>query len=343
MHKFYLIIGFFACLLTEISAQDKHFTQFYASPLTLNPALTGAFQGRYRVGTIYRDQWRNVLDEPIRSFALAADLRFDAPGRRVYDDKISIGLMFFTDRVRVVDFNTTQIAISAAYHKALDIANTQYLTLGIQGGVTQRNVSYESLRFQDEFNGVGGYDIPTAENLPANTFSYGDWNVGLNYSARIGKGGLFIGAAMHHFLQPSISFFEGEDEGDKLYSKYSAQVSADIPFGDGRVSLLPRVLVANQGPHLEINAGTNFRFAMGEYGASALHIGAWARPVRNIDNISLDAVVALVGFEFNNILLGLSYDLSLNALSYNQRQGAFEISVAYLGDYDNEDILCPKF
>jgi type IX secretion system PorP/SprF family membrane protein len=331
-------------LVTLARAQDKHFTQFYASPLTLNPALTGGFEGRYRVGTIYRDQWRRVLDNPIRTFALAADLRFDAPGAKIHDDAIGLGLLFFTDRVSVVDFSTTQIAISGAYHKALDSDNSQFLTLGIQGGLTQRNVNYESLDFHDEFNLVNGYSGSTQEALPPNNFSFGDWNVGLNYSLRLNRGGLFAGAALHHFGQPRVSFYENQGPGDRLYMKISGQLAADVPIGrTNRVALQPRALFAVQGPHFEVNAGTNIRFALGEYGYTALHVGSWVRPVRNNDGVGIDAVVALLGLEYNNVLLGLSYDLNLRALQYNQRQGAFEISIAYLGNYENEDILCPKF
>ena len=36
----------FLFLLPKAQAQDKHFTQFYASPLTLNPALSRAREGR---------------------------------------------------------------------------------------------------------------------------------------------------------------------------------------------------------------------------------------------------------------------------------------------------------
>ncbi len=253
--------------------------------------------------------------------------------------------MFFTDRVSVVDFSTTQIAVSLAYHKSLGSDNRQFLTLGIQGGLSQRNVNYESLTFHDEFDGTSGYNLPTGEDLPENNFSFTDYNVGLNYTAQVGRSGnIFAGLALHHFLQPKISFYDNGTEGSKLYMKISGQLAANIPLTrDNRVSLLPRFLVAKQGPHMEINTGTNFRFAMGQYGSTALHIGSWVRPVRNDDAIGLDAVVALVGLEFNNVLLGFSYDLNLRALEAKQRQGAFEISITYLGEYENEEILCPKF
>jgi len=344
MKKILLFTFFIAAFVQTGRSQDQQFTQFFATPLTLNPGMTGGFEGRYRVGAIYRDQWRQVLENPIRTFAVAADLRFDAPGKSVYDDAFGLGLMFFNDKVNVVDFSTTQIALSMAYHKSLGSDNRHYLSLGIQGGHTQRNINYESLDFQDEFDGVNGYSLGTGETLPENNFAYADFNVGLNYTARFGRAGaLFAGAAMHHFLQPNISFYENTGDGDKLYMKLSGQLAATIPLKGSRTSIMPRVLFAKQGPHTQVNAGANFRTAMGKYGTTAFHIGGWARPVRNNDSFGLDAVVALVGIEFSNVLVGLSYDLNLKALSFNQRQGAFEISVAYLGEYENEAILCPKF
>lgn len=345
MKKSLLFVVLFLSLSQIVRAQDKHFTQFYASPLTLNPALTGAFEGRYRVSAIHRDQWRAVLENPIKTFAVAADLRFDAPGKHVRKDAIGLGLQFFTDKVSVVDFSTTQLALSLAYHKSLDADDRQYLTLGIQGGLTQRNVNYESLNFHDEFDGTTGYTLGTLEDLPANNFSFTDYSAGINYSARVARhGGIYAGLALHHFLEPQISFFDHSAKGDKLYRKISGQFSANIPLSrDNRVSVLPRFLFAKQGPHMEFTAGANIRSALGQYGSTAIHFGAWARPVQNNDGFGLDAVVALFGIEFGNVLMGLSYDLNLKALQAKQRQAAFEISVAYLGNYENEEILCPKF
>jgi len=343
--KVFAAVCLILLLVPKASSQDKHFTQFYASPLTLNPALTGAMDGSYRIGAIYRDQWRQVLDNPIKTFSMAADLRFEANRKKNSEDAIGLGIMFFNDRVSVIDFSTTQIALSLAYHKALGINNNQFLTIGMQGGLSQRNVNYSSLQFHDQFNGVSGYTGISSEFLPANNFAFPDLNVGVNYMAEFaGEGRFFAGASYHHVLRPKISFYENVDGGANMYTKLNAQFSASIPFDrSNRVSIQPRVLAAIQGPHMEINAGTNFRFAMGQYGGSALHFGSWARPVRNNGGFGFDAVVALFGLEINSMLIGLSYDLNLRALQANQRQGAFEISISYLGNYDNEKVLCPKF
>jgi hypothetical protein len=67
--------------------------------------------------------------------------------------------------------------------------------------------------------------------------------------------------------------------------------------------------------------------------------------VRNLDkNLGLDAAVLMVGLEHSNFLFGLSYDANLSGLNTTgRRQGAIEFSLAFLGNYNNETILCPKF
>ncbi len=350
MKKFALVVFILTLWMSSSTAQDQHFTQFYASPLTLNPALTGAFNGRYRVSTIYRDQWRGALESPYVTFSGAVDVRFDLDFNNRYKDVFAIGLAFFNDKVSNIDFVTNQIAISGAYHKALDYNKKQYLTLGIQGALAQRNINYENLSFNDQFNGISGYTFASGEDLPENNFSYPDFSVGLNYSYTISRNAsLFAGFAMHHVFTPQVSFYKPDEDGNeggdsKLYRRLSGQLSAQFPLTE-TVSMLPRVLFAVQGPHLEITTGTNFRFKLNDFTSNAIQIGGWVRPVSNEDNsFSLDAVAMQVGLEFNSFLIGISYDVNLEDLiNYNEGQNAFEISLTYLGNYDDETILCPKF
>ncbi len=346
MRKICTIFLFLFVILGFANAQDKHFTQFYAAPLTLNPALTGAFNGSYRVGGIYRDQWRNVLDDPYVTFEGAIDVRFPITLDRRYDDAFAVGLMFYNDDVAGVDFSTNQIALSGAFHKGLDFEKKQYLSAGFQAGIAQRNVNYENLTFEDQFNAIDQYEYATAENLPENNFSFGDFSIGLNYAISPKKGlSFFVGAAMHHVFQPQVTFYPVDDEGDsKLFAKYSGQLSAELPLAE-KLSLIPRILFAMQGPHTEMNAGTNFRIRINDHSNNAVHIGGWVRPVGNADDsYSIDAAVLMFGLELESVLIGLSYDLNLTELTTNQQgQGALEVSITYLGNFDNDSILCPKF
>ncbi len=335
----------------NIIAQDKNFSQFYASPLTLNPALTGAFDGKYRIGINYRDQWRNVLDTPFKTFSTNLEVKFglDQLLKLRYKDKVAVGLLFFSDKVGGVDFNTSQIALSLAYHKALDLKSKQYLSLGIQSGLNQRNVNYEDFTFDDQFNGIDGYTFPTGEELPSNNFSFTDLSIGLNYTISPNKRfSLFAGGALHHVFEPEQSFYNIDGNSNslssKLFRKISTQVSTRINLSN-ELAITPRILFALQGPHSEINVGTNVRISISEYSGSALYFGAWSRLAAfDQSGYNMDAIVGLVGFEYNGLVLGFSYDANIADLTrYQQGQGAFEISIAYLGEYESETILCPKF
>lgn len=340
----------FTLAFTPLFSQDQHFTQFYAAPLTLNPALTGAFDGKYRLAMVYRDQGRNILDDPYVTFAAAMDLRFPLKIGKSRRDAAGMGVLFFNDRNATVNFFTNSIAVSGGFHKSLNREGTQYLSAGAQIGVVQRNINYDNITFNDQFNGVDGYTGVSREDLPENNFSFGDIAVGINYSYAPRKGiGFFAGGAIHHITEPQVSFYASQTEptginDNQLHRKYTGHIGLSIPLGEA-VQFLPRAQAYLQGPHLAMNAGANFRFLINDIQGTALHVGGWARPVRNIDqSYAIDAAVVMAGLEFNNFLLGLSYDARTSTLNTGgQRSGAFEITFAFLGNYDNETIQCPKF
>ena len=152
---------------------------------------------------------------------------------------------------------------------------------------------------------------------------------------------------MHHFLSPSVSFFhrgsaDTELPDNVLATRYSGQLSAQFPVSKG-VMVLPRAIFDRQDQHMKLDAGANFRINTSDFRNVAVHIGGYVRPVSNHDDsFRLDAVVGLVGLELNNVLIGMSYDVFLGATS-NFARGSFEFSVAYLGEYEDDLILCPKF
>lgn len=348
-------VGVILALLINqtVEAQDVQFSQFYAAPLQLNPALTGTFDGKYRLSINYRDQGRNLLNAPYVSVATGIDLRFpiEKMGAGRAQDAFGLGFRFLNDRNNTVNYFTNNMAVTGSFHKALNRDGAEFLSVGVDLGIGQRNINYDNINFQDQFNGADGFTGVSAENLPSNNFSYTDLGVGLNY-ARAPKNqiGIFVGGSIYHLLEPEISFFaRSENNQDLLITstlkrRYSAYLNLQIPL-NSQITLSPRAMGVLQGQHLAANAGANLRFLLDEIRGTALHLGGWARPVRNFDQkYSLDAIVAMVGLEYSNFLIGFSYDARWGALNtVGRRTGALEFSLAYLGNYDNETVLCPKF
>ncbi len=344
----FLLCAFFLLNFSiETAAQDKHFSQFYAAPLTLNPALTGNFDGRYRATAIYRNQWFSILENPFSTISASFDMNFGIGKRRIQEDLIGAGVMIVTDRVGQSAITTNTIGISGAFHKSLNRNNTQYLSAGFQIGVMQRSINYESLTFNDQFNGTTGYTNPTGEQLPRNNFTVEESSAGIYWiNSPKDRVSFQVGGSVHHLTQPNVSFYEGGSAPEnKLYMRYSGLVGASFPISS-RMDMMPRMLVYMQGSNLEMNVGTNLKLLLDGFGDRAVYIGGWLRPVGDVESsIALDAAVLLAGFEFNSFRVGASYDLNLSTLSQaTQGVGAFEISLSYIGSYgDSGRVVCPSF
>ncbi len=334
-------------LMNAAAAQDRYFTQFYAVPVEINPALTGSLPGSYRVAMIYRDQWRGIVQQPFQSYGVFGDLRMSL-GRRT-SDFAGVGIQVTADRVGLFDFNTNQINLSGAFHKHLDGFAEQFLSAGVYLGVVQRNTNFEHLIFDDQFNGLNGYTFPTREELPENNFAHADLGIGINYSAVPSRNlALAGGLAVAHLTGSSVSLFRRTEtlfdyDDFRLYRKITGYASADITMNE-QVRLLPRAAVLIQGPSLLLHSGMHVRFGINEYNNNALHIGGGMRMTKDLGNIAPSAVMLLTGIELGNFFIGLSYDYNVSSLSQGRiGRGVYEISISFVGEYENISTFCPTF
>ena len=340
---FFLLIAVSAF---QLKAQDATFSQAFASPLSLNPALTGSFDGRLRLTSIYRNQWANQLSAPISSYAASMDMRFPLKRYKVNKrDALGFGILAVMDRTPGINVNSNLLTLGGAYHKSLNMKNTQFLSVGINFGVVQRSLSYQNIFFSDQFNGLNNYNQLSAEDLPENNYAIGDFSAGIVYQVSNDNNlGLYTGLSFWHLNKPNSSFYNTEEfDGNdvNLPVRYSGFIAGRIPLGDG-LQLLPRLNANYQNNRLDVNAGTTFRVLIDKYKGTAIHFGSWVQTDFETDlQPRFDYLVGMVGIEYSNILFGFSRDFNLTNLSNGRK--TWELSVAYLGNYDDELVLCPKF
>src|ERR1041385_8245656 len=132
---------------SSLQAQDPGFSQFFASPLTLNPALTGKFNGVVRVAGNYRNQWPSINNAFITS-----TISVDAPilrSRLPENDTWGLGLMAMTDKTASGVLTSNFVSFSTAYHKALDEDGLHQLGVGFQGTYANRSLDGNKLTFED--------------------------------------------------------------------------------------------------------------------------------------------------------------------------------------------------
>ncbi|MCO6479709.1 MAG: PorP/SprF family type IX secretion system membrane protein [Phaeodactylibacter sp.] len=353
-----LLFFLFTAILGTLQAQDIHFSLYNMSPLTLNPANTGAFFGTARVGGIYRGQWYNVSGADGYK---TPSFYVDAPILRGFRDQdwIGVGGMIFNDEAGRGRLRTSATMISASYHLGLGKDGKSVLTLGLQGGNVQRRYDADRLTFGDGFGGptleydVGNSADPLrgsgSDNGGRDKTDYLDFAAGLLFRSQVDEGSNFeLGVAAAHLTQPDYIF-------------------GSTPQGQGDVNLDG----AEKRP-MRITAHTRYEWALTDRwsaaptamfqtskGATEVNLQAWAGYMVNPEmqvklNFGLgyrfgDAGKLLVGLDYKDLRVAAAYDVNFSELNTaTNYQGAFEIAAWYIikiykDPEVKQTILCPKF
>lgn len=322
-------------LCFSVKAQDPHFSQFFASPLTLNPALTGKFDGTVRVAGNYRNQWpafNNVYTTATLSVDFAI-LKDQLP----YFDTWGVGILALTDKAGGGILTNNYLGISTSYHKALDEDGFQQIGLGFQGTYGQKRLDNSKLFFEDQltpfgFTGVT-QDIFNSSNLNIN---YLDVNAGLIYSGSTSEdNNFYIAASMYHINRPKESFKGGNWN---IATRTTISAGSFFPLND-LLTLHTSGIYQTQNKSSEINVGGAVSAPIDDRSESPsnIYVGAWYRVN--------DAIIPYVGLEFSGMRLGASYDINISSLKAgSQSRGGMELSIIYIKrPAGSKGIPCPIF
>ena len=347
----HLLIFLFLVSGLSVNAQDIHFSQFYLSPLNLNPAMTGVMNCNVRLVGNYRNQWASVLkSNAYATYSASYDQKI-AVGRYDY---FGIGATFWGDVAGEANFATTTGKISASYAKRMGGGRNEahYLVVGAEGGVAQRSLEFIKLRWGTQHDGNGGFD-PDANSLETGLddeqFLFADLAAGLLwFSVFDENNNLFIGGAYHHLNRANQSFYQ--DTREDLYSRFTLHAGGEFEIAP-RLGLVPGVITMFQGPSFQVNTGTSFKFLLGSgrgrfSNYQAFHLGAWVRVSNKVETgILTDAVILSTRFDFNQFSLGFSYDLNVSALRpASSNNGAFEFALVYkFCGNERRGVYCPNF
>lgn len=337
-----------SALMPDLRAQDPRFSQYYASPWNLNPALTGVFNGKWRATANYRDQWGSILSPvPFRTYSAAFDARFNT----VRNDYASFGVGAMHDEAGTARFEQNRIHLGGAYLKQLAGGRNKadhFLSFGAQAGFGQNSIDWNSLWFSRQFDpttetpNTGSSNGEPTQGDDTNMFF--DFNAGLLWYMVFNNDGYFYaGGAMHHINQPSITLTDNDAE--TMYSRWTGHAGGLFPVTHN-FGLQPGILVMRQGPAFETNVGMNIRYSNNDLNELALRFGAWARLGNKLDKgTQMDALVLVSMLEFNRWMLGLSYDVTVSSLTQaNNSRGAFEMSITYFHPEQRRSrVQCPKF
>jgi type IX secretion system PorP/SprF family membrane protein len=337
MKKLVTIFSCFIALVSVSKAQDPNFSQFFASPLTMNPAMTGKFDGEFRVAGNYRNQWPS-FNNVYTTSTVSADIGIMK--NRIADiDQFGVGIMGFTDRAADGALTNNYMGLSMAYHKGLDENGYHQIGAGFQGTYANKRLNTANLKFQDQLTPLGftGVTSEIFSNSQIN-LSYFDLNAGFIYNGTTnGYNNFYLGASMYHINRPKESF----QGGDFLLSaRTTIQAGAKIPVGTynslhiaANHSMQAKAYNTMLGGAFSLNVNNN------EDNPTNVYLGTWYR--------FKDALIPYMGLEFGEWHLGASYDVNTSSLKAGTNaRGGVEISLIYIKkhtDPNMKKLNCPKF
>lgn len=325
-------------LVSVSAAQDPNFSQFFASPLTLNPALTGKFDGVYRVAGNFRNQWPTILKAYETK---TASIDFGIMKNRLTDiDQFGVGILAVTDRAGDGVLVTNYAGLSVAYHKGLDENGYHQIGAGFQGTYANKRLDVTKVVFADELTPLGFVPGTTGEvftNKQINV-SYFDMNAGILYNGSTnGYNNFYIGASMYHINRPKESFQGGDFI---LLPRTTIQAGGKIPVGTYNHIHFAANHSMQAKAHNTIIGGTfSLNVNNNEENPTNIFLGAWYR--------FNDAAIPYIGLEFNGLHIGATYDATTSGLKdASNIRGGMELSLIYIKkpvDPNAKKLNCPRF
>ncbi|MBL4676748.1 MAG: PorP/SprF family type IX secretion system membrane protein [Mucilaginibacter sp.] len=317
--KYCLLIWIASTLFANRAvAQDHMYSQFFNSPLYLNPALNGQFEGDLRMNLIYRNQYTTI---PGNLTYLSASIDYNVP-----QFGGGLGLIFTRSSEGTAYMSKNNIAGIYSY----SVGSHEYvLSFGLQAGITNRSVDFSKLVFGDQIDPSLGY-IPGsttgADRPDFNNKFFFDAGAGVNLTVK----NFNIGLAGQHLNTPNQSFTGTPSRlpvRATAHASFKYNLTQDDNLDDDDKSyIIPSAVFYKQSNMQSLSAGM-------QYKRKSINVGAWYRsggaggPSAFVVSLIFDLFINKESGE--KLRLGVSHDVPAGGINYGNTSGTTEGSVAY--------------
>ncbi len=318
-------------------SQDVVFTNFNASPLSLNPAMTGVFDGSLRIMANHRNQWENIInDSSYKSYSLSVDKKIKANENSYF----GLGFLGITDVAGETRLGNKQGKLSFSYTHSIAQSreSNHYLIVGQNLGITKRQIDTTMLRWPSQVvDGVFDPGLP-GEDIKSG-FTHFDMATGLMWISRFKSNNSFYGGlALHHLNKSNVSFFDNGLEPLSIRLTFHAGGEFSL---NNNMSIIPSFVYNKQRAHQLLNIGSEVRryFSTGQNFAD-IQVRYLIGKNHPEDIIMANAMAFQVRSYIKGISCGFSYEKTLNEL---MRASSFEFSLGYTIENDLGPKLMPMF
>lgn len=325
-------VAFILLVFNFISnAQDIHFSQIYETPVALNPANTGFFNGYFRAIANYREQWAS-MGNAFKTIAVSVDGGVYKSKRR--KSFIGIGATVFSDRAGAANLSNTIGLLNVA--GIIKTSKKSALSLGISAGFNNVTANYSKLTFASQFDGNEiDPSRSSLESVAYRNYTTTDLGAGIAYEYQSVKTDqdhddkmMFrIGLASHHLNRPVQEF--GPGSAYRLPMRHVAMITSHIDFEDTKFTITPAFVFQSQGKASQFMTGTYVKYRVkmgtkvtGQKTENAIGFGLFYR--------SEDGLIPKLSYDFGDFSVALSYDVNLSGYKAASRyMGGFEVALRY--------------
>jgi len=340
VYRFSILLSFFSLFFANcLMAQDLHFSQFFSSPLTTNPANTGFIpDADYRIGANYRNQYSSIMAVPYKTISVFGDAQVFR--EKLENGWLGLGGVILRDVAGSGSLTSTKAYASVAYHQLLGLSSL--ISAGFNVGWANKQIDQSKLKFPDQFDGkFFDVNVPTSVVLDRNNISYFDMQAGMNY-AYFPTENIYINAgySIHHVNRPKETFFDDGSDTNRVAMRHTGFLNAIYKVNNDFI-VNPNAYYTTQAKASELVIGLNGAYNLSGDGEKQLIGGLYYRLG--------DAFIPMAGLEISNTRFLFSYDVTTSTLKdFNNYRGALEFSVIKKGFYgigkDNmRQTLCPSF
>ena len=347
-----LLLSFAILFSGQMMAQDIHWSLFNMSPLTLNPANTGGFEGTFRVGGIYRDQARSVLgNNGYQTPSIYVDAPVFMVGKRNW---VGVGANIYSDKAGAGALTNSSALFSVAMHVPTDRRSKSIVSFALQGGFTNRKIDSDKLNFEDEsiYRGGVGFNMganSTDDNRIDEETGFVDFGAGIMYSSEVSRQTrVKIGLSTRH-IPANYGLIETNKERvdanpDVVQFKLPMRFNlhGDFEFDMNKKWVLnPKFLFTTlrKSNNIQTQLMAGYHFNKKDNVRLDFGLGYRLR----------DAAEFLVGMDYKSFRIAASYDMTLSGLNeINNTVGGFEVGLSYIATiFKSADvkpvIFCPRF
>ena len=340
----YVLVLLWSIVYSQSSfSQDIHFTQFFTNPLIINPAHTGYFNGNYRFGFNFKAQWPWAIQGTVYTYHTESPyLDFSFGEKKLKYGWFGLGFHFLNDAAGDGRLTYQRVGGSFAYHQAFDKHHKYVLSAGAGVSFVVRSVNFSKFYFNNQWVEDMGFNTAVNSNEPVQreSFQMLDVNAGLHFGGQVHEQvKLDLGISMMHLNRPRHSFFNNNEQ---LGFRYQAEAGVKYQI-DQQLSIVFNGYYGYQKAASELVLGSLFSYAIldkiSENPAHTFYVGAYYR--------LKDALAPVVGYQYKQWRLLLSYDITLSKLlTASRSNGGPEISLVHTGSWQrqfNKKLYCPRF